>query len=145
LRTGIVGFTPGSTSDITGRLFAKGATPIIGQQIVVENKPGAAGSIAAQYVSRAAKDGYTLSELAVGTLVNEIISPNKSVVLTRDFVPVALLADGPFVLVVNPETNLHSVCRTHCSGKIKSRAGARWLDRRGGASRDPQTGVNNGD
>ena len=49
----IVGFTPGSASDITARLFAKGASDVLGQQVVVENKPGAAGSLAGQYVAHA--------------------------------------------------------------------------------------------
>jgi len=61
----IVGFTPGAASDITARLFAKGAAPVLGQQVVVENKPGAAGSVAGQYVVRAAKDGYILYPLPV--------------------------------------------------------------------------------
>ncbi|HEY5067282.1 MAG TPA: tripartite tricarboxylate transporter substrate-binding protein [Xanthobacteraceae bacterium] len=56
----VVGFTPGAASDIIGRLFAQGAAPLVGQEIVVENKPGAGSLIAAQYVAHAAKDGCTL-------------------------------------------------------------------------------------
>ena len=56
----VVGFTPGAASDITARLFAKGAEGILSQPVIVENKPGAAGSIAAQYVAHAKNDGYTL-------------------------------------------------------------------------------------
>src|SRR5215472_15341769 len=56
----IVGFSPGAASDITARLFAQGAGPVLGQQVAVENKPGAAGSIAGQYVVHSANDGYTL-------------------------------------------------------------------------------------
>ena len=56
----VVGFPPGAAADISGRVFAEGAGPLLGQQIVVENKPGAGSSIAAAYVARAAKDGYTV-------------------------------------------------------------------------------------
>jgi tripartite-type tricarboxylate transporter receptor subunit TctC len=56
----IVGFTPGTAADITGRTFANGASDLLGQQVVVEDKPGAGSSVAAEYVARAAKDGYTL-------------------------------------------------------------------------------------
>jgi tripartite-type tricarboxylate transporter receptor subunit TctC len=71
----IVGFTPGSAADITGRVFAKGAGPVLGEQIVVESKPGAGSSIAAQYVARAANDGYTLFVPTLSTLINQIITP----------------------------------------------------------------------
>ena len=105
----IVGFTPGAASDITARLFAKGAAPILGQQVAVENKPGAAGSVAGQYVVRAAKDGYTLFLFALSTLTNEIINPTASFDVSKDFAPIALLANGTIVLAVNPATNVHGV------------------------------------
>src|SRR5205085_7200740 len=71
----IVGFSPGSASDINARVFARGAERILGQPVVVENKPGAAGSIAGQYVAHAANDGYTLFLFALSTLTNEIANP----------------------------------------------------------------------
>src|SRR5579883_1555613 len=69
----IVGFTPGASSDIVARLYASGASPILGQDIVVENKPGAGSSIAAGYVARAAKDGYTLFLPALSSLTYQIV------------------------------------------------------------------------
>lgn len=105
----IIGFTPGSTADITGRVLANGAAPLIGQQFVIESKPGASGTIAAQYVARAAKDGYTLFLPSVGTLTDQIISPAPSFDMAKDYAPIALLANGPFVLVVNPATKVRSV------------------------------------
>ena len=74
----IVGFTAGAASDVIARLFARGAGPIVGQQIVVENKPGAGSSIAAQYVARAPKDGYTLFLPALSTLTMFYVSAGKS-------------------------------------------------------------------
>jgi tripartite-type tricarboxylate transporter receptor subunit TctC len=61
----IIGFTPGAASDVIGRIFARNAEPVLGQQFIVENKPGAGSSIAAQYVVRAAADGYTLDRKSV--------------------------------------------------------------------------------
>jgi tripartite-type tricarboxylate transporter receptor subunit TctC len=115
----IVGFTPGAASDIIGRLFAQGAGPLVGQEIVVENKPGAGSSIAAQYVARAAKDGYTLFLPALSTLTNEIINPSASFDLGKDFAPIALLAIGAVVLVVNPATDVHSVSELVALAKSK--------------------------
>lgn len=105
----VVGFTPGAASDITARLFAKGATGILGQSIVVENKPGAAGSIAGQYVAHATNDGYTLFLFALSTLTNEVINPTPSFDVVRDLAPIGLLATGTIVLAVNPASNVHSV------------------------------------
>jgi tripartite-type tricarboxylate transporter receptor subunit TctC len=115
----VVGFTPGAASDIIGRLFAQGAGPLVGQEIVVENKPGAGSSIAALYVARAAKDGYTLFLPALSTLTNEIINPNPAFDISRDFAPIALLAIGAVVLVVNPATNVHNVSELIALAKSK--------------------------
>src|SRR6202050_3952820 len=115
----IVGFTPGAASDVIGRLFAQGAGPLAGQEIVVENKPGAGSGIAAQYVVRAAKDGYTLFLPALSTLTNEIINPSASFDLSKDFAPIALLAIGAVVLVVNPATDVHSVSELIALAKSK--------------------------
>jgi tripartite-type tricarboxylate transporter receptor subunit TctC len=104
----IVGFTPGAASDIIGRVFAKGAGRILGQEVVVENKPGAGSSIAAEYVARADKDGYTLFVPALSTLTDEIVA-GRSVDMSRDFAPIAPLGNLAIVLVVNPQANVHSV------------------------------------
>ena len=105
----IVGFTPGASSDIVARLYAKGAGPIIGQEMIVENKTGAGSSIAAEYVARAAKDGYTLFVPALSTLTYKIVHPEARFDMTKDFAPVALLAVGPLVMVVDPKLGVNSV------------------------------------
>jgi len=115
----VVAFTPGAASDVIGRLFAQGAGPVVGQQIVVENKPGAGSIIAAQYVARAAKDGYVLFLPALSTLTNQIINPAPALDLNRDFAPIALLAIGAVVLVVNPASNVHSVPELIALAKAK--------------------------
>lgn len=115
----IVGFTPGAASDITARLFAKGAAPVLGQQVAIENKPGAAGSVAGQYVVHAANDGYTIFLFALSTLTNEIINPTPSFDVGKDLAPIALLAVGTIVLVVNPASNVRSVADLIALAKAK--------------------------
>ncbi len=105
----IVGFTPGSASDVVGRFFAKGASTILGQQVVVENKPGAGSAIAAKYAAQAAPDGYTLFLVALSTLTNQIINPRLGLDVAKQFAPVGRLASGPYVLVVNPDSGVNSV------------------------------------
>jgi len=115
----VIGFTPGAATDVIGRLFAKGAEPRLGQQIVVENRPGAASKIAAQYVAHAAKDGYTLFVSPLSSFTNEIVNPSPSFDLTRDLTPVALLANGTMVLAVSPASKVRSVAELIALAKAK--------------------------
>jgi len=114
----IIGFTPGA-SDVIGRIFAKNAEPVLGQQFVVENKPGARSSIAAQYVVRSAADGYTLFVPALSSLTYQIVNPDVSFDIRKDFAPVAPLAKGTFVLAVNPELKVKSVAELIALAKEK--------------------------
>jgi tripartite-type tricarboxylate transporter receptor subunit TctC len=116
----IVGFTAGAASDVIARILARGAGPIVGQQIVVENKPGAGSSIAAQFVAHAPKDGYTLFLPALSTLTNEIVNPSSPPLdMSKDFAPIAQLAAGPFFLTVNPALGVHSVADLVALAKSK--------------------------
>jgi tripartite-type tricarboxylate transporter receptor subunit TctC len=116
----IVGFTAGAASDVVARIFAREAGAIIGQQVVVENRPGAGSSIAAHYVARAPKDGYTLFLPALSSLTNEIINPTAPPLdMSRDFAPVAQLAEGPFFLTVNPSLGVKSVAELVALAKAK--------------------------
>jgi tripartite-type tricarboxylate transporter receptor subunit TctC len=115
----IVGFTPGAAADVVGRVLSEAATPILGQSLVVENKPGAGSSIAAEYVAHSAKDGYTLFLATLSIITNQIINPNAALDLIRDFEPVALLEDAAIILVVNPASNIHSVSELVALAKAK--------------------------
>jgi tripartite-type tricarboxylate transporter receptor subunit TctC len=115
----IVGFTPGAAADVAARVLSRGAGPILGQQIVVENRPGAGSSIAAEYVAHAGSDGYTVFLATLSIVTNQIINPNASLDLTRDFAPIALLESGAIVLVVNPESNIRSVAELIARAKAK--------------------------
>ena len=115
----VVGFTPGTAADITARVFANGAEEILGQKIVVENKPGAGSNVAAEYVARAAKDGYTLFLSSLSIVTAQVINPDTAFDLTKDFAPVSLLASGAVILVVSPQSNLHSVAELIAFAKSK--------------------------
>ena len=115
----IVGFTPGSASDVVGRFFAKGASSALGQQVVVENKPGAGSAIAAKYVAQSTPDGYALFLVALSTLTNQIINPRLGLDLVKEFAPVGRLVNGPYVLVVNPNAGLNSVSDLIALAKAK--------------------------
>lgn len=115
----VVGFTPGASADVAARVLSQGAGPMLGQQIVVENRPGAGSSIAAEYVAHAPSDGYTLFLATLSIITNQIINPNASFDLTRDFAPVALLESGAVVLVVNPASNIKSVAELIALAKAK--------------------------
>ena len=118
----IVGFTPGAAADVAARVLGQGAGPILGRQIVVENRPGAGSSIAAQFVAHAANDGYTLFLATLSIVTNQIINPNASgnqLDLTKDFAPIALLESGAIVLAVNPASDIHSVAELIALAKAK--------------------------
>ncbi len=114
-----VGFTPGSSSDITGRLFANGASQILGQNVVVENKPGAGGGIAAGLGARADNDGYTLYLPALSTLTYKVTHPEAPFDMIKDFAPIALLATGAMVMVVDPKIGVNSVAEFTALAKSK--------------------------
>jgi tripartite-type tricarboxylate transporter receptor subunit TctC len=115
----IVGFTAGATSDVIARIFAKAADPLLGQQVVVENKPGAGSSIAAEYVAQSAKNGYTLFVPTLSTLTDEIVHPNRPTTLTKDFSPIALLGSIAIVLVVSPSVGVHNLSELIALAKSK--------------------------
>ena len=115
----IVGFTAGATSDIIARIFAKAADPLLGQNVVVENKPGAGSSIAAEYVARSVNDGYTLFVPTLSTLTDEIVNPDRSTHLGKDFSPIALLGSIAIVLIVAPNADVRSVSELIALAKSK--------------------------
>jgi tripartite-type tricarboxylate transporter receptor subunit TctC len=106
----VVGFTPGGPSDILARALGQKLAERFGQQVIVENRPGAGGNIAAELVAKSAADGYTW---LLGN--NSILATNQSLYQklgydpVADFAPVALVAIQPNILVVNPGVDARSV------------------------------------
>ncbi|WP_244982901.1 Bug family tripartite tricarboxylate transporter substrate binding protein [Comamonas aquatica] len=99
----IVPFPPGGPTDVVSRIVGKELSDRLGQPIIVENKSGASGAIAAGQVKRAAPDGYTLMTLATPTLFAPLFYKNTGYEVTQDFTPIAMVYDLPIVMVVNPE------------------------------------------
>ena len=106
----IVPFSAGGNVDVTARIIAPALQEILGQPVVVENKPGAAGTIGADLVVRAPADGYTLLMGSNSTFsVAPSLNPKNPYNPTKDFAPVASIAATPFLLVVNPSSPMKTV------------------------------------
>ena len=101
----VVGFPAGASGDLLSRAVGAKLSQTIGQQIVIENRPGASSSIAAEAAARAPKDGYTLFLGTVANVVNAAITPNLTFDFAKDFAPIGLAATVPVMLVVHPSIN----------------------------------------
>lgn len=116
----IVSYGPGGGSDVTGRILALHLTERIGQQVVVENRVGAGGTIGTEAVVRAAPDGYTLllgspSEIAI----NRVLYTRLSYDPMKELAPVALFASTPLVFVVHPSLPVKSMKDVVALGKAR--------------------------
>src|SRR5262249_25258157 len=98
----LIGFAPGGTQDVIGRLLGQWLTERLGQQFVIDNRPGGGGNIGTEAALRAPADGYTL--LLVGGLnaVNATFYDKLNYNFIRDIAPVASIIRTPFAMVVNP-------------------------------------------
>ncbi len=106
----VVPFTPGGTTDILARLIAQKSGEVLGQSVVVDNRPGAGGNIGAEAVARSTPDGYTLLMGTLGTQVtNQFIYARMPYDSAKDFAPVTLVANSPNVLLVNSTLAANSV------------------------------------
>ena len=97
----VVAFAPGGPADIAGRVVAQALQEKLGQQVLVENKGGAGGNIAARLVSKDAPDGYTLLVTTSSIAVNQTLYKDPGYDLVKDFVPIVLIADSPNILVAH--------------------------------------------
>ena len=105
----IVTYPPGGSSDLMARIFGQKLAEVWGQQVLVESRPGAAGSIGMEYAARQSPDGYTF---VVGNLGPTSVNPVLSKVpydVDRDFIPVSLISTGPNILVVRIDSPLKSL------------------------------------
>jgi tripartite-type tricarboxylate transporter receptor subunit TctC len=105
----VSGFPPGGISDTYARLVAQWLSQRLGQQFIVENRPGAGGNLAAEEVAKSAPDGYTLLLTTSADAWNATLYNNLNFNIVRDFAPVATISRGPGVLVVNPSLPVTSV------------------------------------
>jgi tripartite-type tricarboxylate transporter receptor subunit TctC len=105
----IVPFTPGGGIDGLARIVGARLSEKWGQQVVVENKPGAGGNIASEFVARSEPDGYTMYITAAGLAINQYLFPSLSYDPVADFAPITLLCNFPNLLVVPTSSPFNSV------------------------------------
>jgi tripartite-type tricarboxylate transporter receptor subunit TctC len=99
----LVGFGPGGGTDIVTRIIAQPLSELLHQTIVVENKPGAGGSLASDLVAKADKDGYTASMISAGHTVSAVMIKSVRYDAVKDFAAVTLVADSAFVIVARKD------------------------------------------
>jgi tripartite-type tricarboxylate transporter receptor subunit TctC len=106
----VVPYPPGGPTDITARVYAQGLTELLGQQFVVENKPGGGTNIGAEYAARSAPDGYTLYVANFAShAVNRWLFKSLTYDPVADFAPIAMMVRGPMFLCTKPSLGVNSV------------------------------------
>ncbi len=105
----IVPFPPGGATDPLARLWSQKLAEIFGQQVVVDNRPGAGTTIGAEFVAKSAPDGYTLFLSSISNAISTVLYRKLNYDLMRDIAPVTLLATTPGVLAVHPALPVKSV------------------------------------
>ena len=106
----VVPFAPGGTTDILARTVGEKLALAVGQPVIIENKPGAGGGVGAEFVAKAAPDGYTIMGGTISThAINASLYKNLPYDPVKDFAPIVLLARVPNMLVVNPDVPAKNV------------------------------------
>jgi tripartite-type tricarboxylate transporter receptor subunit TctC len=105
----VVAFPPGGPTDIVSRVIAQRLSEQLGQQVIIDNKPGAGGNIAAELIANAPADGYTLFYNTSAVVIGPALYSKVNYDTLKDFAPVALTASVPMVLAVNPNLPARSV------------------------------------
>ena len=106
----VVGFAPGGAADTVARAFQEPLTRALGQPIVIDNRPGAGSSIAAEHVAKSAPDGYTMLIASPSSiLVNPQLTPKAGFQPLKDLVPISKVTSSPLILAVNPGVGVSSV------------------------------------
>jgi tripartite-type tricarboxylate transporter receptor subunit TctC len=118
----LIPMSPGSGADTIGRIVAGGMSPALGQQVVIDNRTGAAGNIGAELAAKSPPDGYTVFQSSMTHAVNATLYTNLTYDLVRDFAAVTLVANSPSMVVVHPSLPVKSL--TELVKLAKARPGA---------------------
>src|SRR5687767_5391246 len=114
----VVGFAPGGAADFVARAFAEPLGRALGQPIVVENRPGAGSSVAAEHVARSAPDGYSVLIASPSSiLVNPLLTPSASFNPLKDLIPVSKVSSSPLVVAVKPGVGVSSLAELIAKAK----------------------------
>ena len=113
----IVGYPAGGASDVTARAVANKMVDFLGQPVVVENKPGAAGNIGSEFVARSKPDGYTLIFGTISSSINGSLYKKLNYDPVKDFVAISQVTSTPFLLVANPNSPFQTVADVIAAAK----------------------------
>ena len=105
----VVGFPPGGGNDLLARTVSPRLSELLSQSVIVDNKPGAGGNVAAEFVSRAAADGYTILVMSSSHPIQKLLKPELTYDPIADFAPLARLAQYSYILVIHPGVKARSV------------------------------------
>ena len=117
----LVGYTAGGATDITARMLAQKMSAAMGEPVIVENRPGASGTIATERVSKSSPDGSTLLMATAADTVVPALLATISYDFERDLAPVSLVMNGPFVLVVHPSLPVRNVSQLISLARAQAR------------------------
>ena len=143
----IIAFPPGGPTDLVSRVLAQKLSEQLGQQVIVDNKPGAGGNIAAELAARAAPDGYTIFYNTSAIVIGPALYGKVNYDTLKDFAPVLLTASVPMVLVVNPQLPARSVkefvdlTKTRSGALNYSSSGTGTITHLASAMMSTQTGI----
>lgn len=143
----IIAFPPGGPTDLVSRVLAQKLSEQLGQQVIVDNKPGAGGNIAAELAARAAPDGYTIFYNTSAIVIGPALYGKVNYDTLKDFAPVLLTASVPMVLVVNPQLPARSVkefvdlAKTRSGALNYSSSGTGTITHLASAMMSTQTGI----
>ncbi len=115
----VVGFPPGGMADIVARELGERLSMVWKQSVIVENRPGASGTIAADAIAKANPDGYSLLVILTNHVVVAAIRPKLPYDSFKDFAPVSLVGDSPLVLMANPKLPVNSLAQLVSLAKSK--------------------------
>lgn len=113
----VIPFAPGGSTDPVGRILAPRLARELGQAVVIENRPGAAGALGAAAVARSAPDGHTIMLTTGVVAVHPSTQKNPGYDVRTDLIPVTQLCAGPYTLEVNPQLPVHTVAELIAYGK----------------------------
>ena len=116
----IVPFTPGGSTDILARMMGQKFGEAWGQNVVVENRPGANGVVGAELTARASPDGHTLLMVAIGHAINPLLQKKLPYDTAKDFQPISLTAIVPLIILVHPSVKATSVQELVALAKSRS-------------------------
>jgi len=143
----IIAFPPGGPTDLVSRVLAQKLSEQLGQQVIVDNKPGAGGNIAAEMAARATPDGYTIFYNTSAIVIGPALYSKVNYDTLKDFAPVLLTASVPMVLVVNPQLPARSVkefldlAKTRSGALNYSSSGTGTITHLASAMMSTQTGI----